>query len=170
MAWLQRANWMVFIPHFFPDIYVCVVSFAHNVAPKDYYIAIASTTVETNNPEAELKPGLDLVGPTIEKYVHAWFIRLKTFVTLCNFSCTSLTNNFLTCCPYACWHVHVEQQQRCSTDDCYGLASGWYPSCAKGLELSLCISLASVFGSSSFSLSFYMYYPLSYMSHKQVAP
>lgn len=51
------------------DIYVCVVSFAHNVAPKDYYIAIASTTVETNDPEAELKPGLDLLGPTIEKFV-----------------------------------------------------------------------------------------------------
>ena len=51
----------------FPDIYVCVVSFAHNVAPKNYYIAIVSTTVETSNPEAELKPGLDLLGPVIEK-------------------------------------------------------------------------------------------------------
>jgi len=46
------------------------VSFAHNVAPKDYYIAIASTTVETSNPEAELKPGLDLLGPVLDKYVH----------------------------------------------------------------------------------------------------
>ena len=61
---------MVFIHYFFPDIYVCVVSFAHNVAPKDYYIAIASTTVETSNPEAELKPGLDLLGPILDKYVH----------------------------------------------------------------------------------------------------
>ncbi|XP_020631682.1 rab GDP dissociation inhibitor alpha-like [Orbicella faveolata] len=51
------------------DIYVCVVSFAHNVAPKDYYIAIASTTVETSNPEAELKPGLDLLGPVLDKFV-----------------------------------------------------------------------------------------------------
>lgn len=63
--------WMVFIHFCFPDIYVCVVSFAHNVAPKDYYIAIVSTTVETSNPEAELKPGLDLLGPILEKYVHS---------------------------------------------------------------------------------------------------
>lgn len=62
---------MVFIHFCFSDIYVCVVSFAHNVAPKDYYIAIVSTTVETSNPEAELKPGLDLLGPILEKYVHS---------------------------------------------------------------------------------------------------
>lgn len=51
------------------DIYVCVVSYAHNVAAKDYYIAIASTTVETANPEEELKPALELLGPVIEKFV-----------------------------------------------------------------------------------------------------
>jgi RAB protein geranylgeranyltransferase component A len=34
------------------DIYVSVVSFAHNVAPKGKYLAIVSTTVETNNPKA----------------------------------------------------------------------------------------------------------------------
>ena len=39
------------------------------MAAKPYYIAIASTTVETGNPEAELKPALDLLGPVIEKYV-----------------------------------------------------------------------------------------------------
>ena len=54
---------------FFSDIYVCVVSFAHNVAAKGFYIAIVSTTVETSNPEAELKPGLDLLGEIKEKYV-----------------------------------------------------------------------------------------------------
>ena len=54
---------------FFPDIYICVVSFAHNVAAKDYYIAIVNTTVETSDPEAELKPGLDLLGDVIDKYV-----------------------------------------------------------------------------------------------------
>lgn len=51
------------------DIYVCIVSYVHNVAAKPYYIAIASTTVETGNPEAELKPALDLLGPVIEKFV-----------------------------------------------------------------------------------------------------
>ena len=54
----------------FSDIYICMVSFAHNVAAKGYYIAIVSTTVETSNPEAELKPGLDLLGEIKEKYVH----------------------------------------------------------------------------------------------------
>ena len=53
-------------PSLFPDIYVCCVSFAHNVAAKDYYIAMVSTNVETANPEDELKPGLDLLG-RIEK-------------------------------------------------------------------------------------------------------
>lgn len=51
------------------DIYVGCVSFAHNVAAAGHYIAIVSTTVETDNPEAELKPGLDLLGPIEEKCV-----------------------------------------------------------------------------------------------------
>jgi len=50
------------------DIYVCVVSFAHNVAKKGYYLAIVSTTVETDNPEAELKPGLAILGSVEEKF------------------------------------------------------------------------------------------------------
>ena len=55
--------------HCLSDIYVCVVSFAHNVAKKGFYLAIVSTTVETSNPEAELKPGLDILGTVEEKYV-----------------------------------------------------------------------------------------------------
>lgn len=51
------------------DIYVCMVSFAHNVAAKGYFIAIVSTTVETSHPEGELKPGLDLLGDIKEKFV-----------------------------------------------------------------------------------------------------
>ena len=49
------------------DIYVCMVSSAHNVCPKGKYIAMVSTTVETANPEAELKPGIDMLGPIEEK-------------------------------------------------------------------------------------------------------
>ena len=30
---------------------------------------MVSTTVETNNPEGELKPGLDVLAPIEEKYV-----------------------------------------------------------------------------------------------------
>lgn len=51
----------------FSDIYVCVVSFTHNVAAKGFYIAIVSTKVETSNPLQELKPGLDLLGEVKEK-------------------------------------------------------------------------------------------------------
>ncbi|XP_065911583.1 rab GDP dissociation inhibitor beta-like [Dysidea avara] len=51
------------------DIYVGCVSFAHNVASEGHYIAIVSTTVETANPEAELKPGLDLLGPIEQKFL-----------------------------------------------------------------------------------------------------
>lgn len=51
------------------DIYVCCVSYTHQVAAKGFFLAIVSTTVETNNPEAELRPGLDLIGPVLEKFV-----------------------------------------------------------------------------------------------------
>jgi len=34
-----------------------------------YYIAIVSTTVETENPEKELAPGLNLLGPVKEKFI-----------------------------------------------------------------------------------------------------
>ena len=51
------------------DIYVCCVSSSHHVCPNNYYVAMVSTTVETNNPEAELKPGLDVLAPIEEKYV-----------------------------------------------------------------------------------------------------
>ena len=33
------------------------------------YVGLVSTTVETNNPEAELAPGLALLGPIKEKLV-----------------------------------------------------------------------------------------------------
>ena len=52
---------------FFSDIYVCCVSFAHNVAAKGFYLAIVSTTVETSDPEKELEVGLGLLGGITEK-------------------------------------------------------------------------------------------------------
>jgi len=50
------------------DIYISIVSSSHNVCAKGKFVAIASTTVETNNPEAELKAAFDLMGPIIEKF------------------------------------------------------------------------------------------------------
>nr|XP_057924270.1 rab GDP dissociation inhibitor beta-like [Doryrhamphus excisus] len=51
------------------DIYVCMISFDHNVAAKGKYIAIVSTTVETKDPEKEIKPALDLLEPIEQKFV-----------------------------------------------------------------------------------------------------
>jgi len=39
------------------------------VSSKDFYLALVATTVETGNPAAELKPGLDLLEPIREKSV-----------------------------------------------------------------------------------------------------
>jgi Rab GDP dissociation inhibitor len=48
------------------DIYISVVSYAHMVAPKGRWIALVSTQVETANPQAELQPGIQLLGKTDE--------------------------------------------------------------------------------------------------------
>lgn len=54
---------------FFPpsDIYVSLVSYTHQVAAKGWFVAMVSTTVETDNPEAEIAPGLNLLGPIKQK-------------------------------------------------------------------------------------------------------
>ena len=49
------------------DIYVSCVSYTHNVAAKGFFVASVSTYVETSNPERELQPGIDLLGPVLEK-------------------------------------------------------------------------------------------------------
>jgi len=51
------------------DIYVSQVSHTHQVAAKGWFIAMVSTTVETDNPEVEIRPGLDLLGPIKQKFV-----------------------------------------------------------------------------------------------------
>lgn len=49
--------------------YVFCCSHSHNVAPKGKYIAFVSAEVETENPEAELQPGLALLGQIDEKII-----------------------------------------------------------------------------------------------------
>uniref|UniRef100_A0A8C1UIV0 Rab GDP dissociation inhibitor n=1 Tax=Cyprinus carpio TaxID=7962 RepID=A0A8C1UIV0_CYPCA len=51
------------------DIYICLLSFAHNVAAEGKYMAVVSTMVETCNPEKEVAPGLALLEPIMEKFV-----------------------------------------------------------------------------------------------------
>jgi Rab GDP dissociation inhibitor len=52
------------------DIYIAMVSSAHNVCPKGYYIAIVSTIAEsTANHHLELQPGLERLGRIEEKFM-----------------------------------------------------------------------------------------------------
>ena len=53
-----------------PDIYIAMVSSAHNVCPKGYYIAIVSTIAETSaNHHLELAPGFERLGRIEEKFM-----------------------------------------------------------------------------------------------------
>lgn len=51
-----------------PDIYISCVSFAHEVAPPGIYICLVSTTVETNNPQKELAPGVAYLGNVLQQF------------------------------------------------------------------------------------------------------
>lgn len=44
------------------------MSFDHAVCAKGIYVAIASTTVETADPRAELAPAIDLLGAVIDRF------------------------------------------------------------------------------------------------------
>ncbi|KAJ0987759.1 hypothetical protein J5N97_006115 [Dioscorea zingiberensis] len=50
------------------DMYLFCCSYSHNVAPKGKYIAFVCAEAETDNPETELKPGIDLLGPVDETF------------------------------------------------------------------------------------------------------
>ncbi|KAF9176610.1 Rab GDP dissociation inhibitor alpha, partial [Haplosporangium sp. Z 767] len=51
------------------DIYIAGVSAAHNVCEKNYALAIVSTIIETDNPQEEILPGLNLLGPIVDKFI-----------------------------------------------------------------------------------------------------
>ena len=51
------------------DIYIAEVSSAHNICAPGIYVAQVSTIVETDKPELELRPGLDLLGEIHDKFV-----------------------------------------------------------------------------------------------------
>jgi Rab GDP dissociation inhibitor len=48
------------------DMYVFCCSYTHNVAPRGKFIAFVSAEAETDNPQSELKPGVDLLGSVDE--------------------------------------------------------------------------------------------------------
>lgn len=51
------------------DIYVAVISSSHLVCSKGQYIAIISTIIETEDPEAEIAAAYNLLGPREETFV-----------------------------------------------------------------------------------------------------
>ena len=52
------------------DIYIAIVSSAHNVCPKGYYIAIVSTIAEgSSNHHLELQPGFERLGKIEERFM-----------------------------------------------------------------------------------------------------
>ena len=51
------------------DIYVTMVSYTHQVASKGWFVAMVSTDVETANPENEIQPGLNFLGPIKQKFI-----------------------------------------------------------------------------------------------------
>jgi len=60
------------------DIYVCQISNSHQVAAKGFYLAIVATIVETPNPEGELNPGLQILGPILQKFVSVDDLKVPT--------------------------------------------------------------------------------------------
>ncbi|KAK7252433.1 hypothetical protein RIF29_36365 [Crotalaria pallida] len=54
------------------DMYLFCCSYSHNVAPKGKYIAFVTTEAETDNPQEELKAGIDLLGPVDEIFFDSY--------------------------------------------------------------------------------------------------
>ncbi len=52
--------------------YVFCCSYSHNVASKGKFIAFVSAQAESENPAAELKPGIDLLGPVDELFIDTY--------------------------------------------------------------------------------------------------
>jgi Rab GDP dissociation inhibitor len=65
------------------DIYISCVSDTHEVAPKGHFVVLVSTFVETNNPKAELQPGINLLGPILHQFwsVDPLFVPNNNFAT-----------------------------------------------------------------------------------------
>lgn len=60
------------------DVYIMMVSWAHQIASPGKYVAIVSTVCETGDPEKEIEPALKLLGPILEKFVNISEYRVPT--------------------------------------------------------------------------------------------
>ena len=50
------------------DIFIAVINYTHCVCKKGFFLAIISTMVETNEPEKEIQPAMDIIGPVLETF------------------------------------------------------------------------------------------------------
>eukprot|EP01125_Pyxidicula_operculata_P022365 TRINITY_DN90_c2_g3_i1.p1 TRINITY_DN90_c2_g3~~TRINITY_DN90_c2_g3_i1.p1 ORF type:complete len:397 (+),score=101.59 TRINITY_DN90_c2_g3_i1:62-1252(+) len=64
------------------DIYVSCVSFAHNVAPKGYYICLVATVMESDDPKKELEQGVSILEPVKQKYVRTLVLVSTTSILM----------------------------------------------------------------------------------------
>lgn len=51
------------------DTFISMVSYGHMVCAQGIYVASVSTTVETDSPEEEIQPAIDLLGPILDMFV-----------------------------------------------------------------------------------------------------
>jgi len=51
------------------DTYISMVSYSHLICANGIYVAMVSTTVETDDPQSEIQPALSLLGPVMEMFV-----------------------------------------------------------------------------------------------------
>lgn len=51
------------------DTFISMVSYAHLICAQGYYVAMVSTMVETDTPEKEIQPALNLLGPILDMFV-----------------------------------------------------------------------------------------------------
>lgn len=77
-----------------------MVSFDHAVCAKGLYIAMISTTVETDAPELEIRPAVEALGDILEMFVQV----SDTYVPLEDGSKDNVSSNNLNIMPVVHHH------------------------------------------------------------------
>lgn len=100
--------------------YLFCCSYFHNVAPKGKYIAFVLTEAETDNPEAELKPGVELLAP-VDEIFYETYDRYKPtndpdsehcYISMVLFSITTISSfqshfSYIHTCVAELWSIHT---------------------------------------------------------------
>ena len=90
--------------------YLFCCSYTHNVAAKGKYIAFVTTEAETDNPEVELKPGVDLLGPVDEIFYDSYDRYEPTndpTADSCFISAVSHLLTVLAICLTSCYYAQI---------------------------------------------------------------